>query len=190
MSRTATQTTIGAAADVPRRSVENLPSVPITTYRTVSVDGLKVFYREAGNPNAPVVVLLHGFPTSSHMYRELILALADHYHVAAPDPPGFGFSDAPDRKTFKYRGPRPQAVCPLRLRLWSASGLSIGHASSGADHRADLAERQCLSGRIERGLEPDPGVLEGPFAGKPFDLARLPEARDHAMAVHAWDSEP
>jgi pimeloyl-ACP methyl ester carboxylesterase len=87
---------------VPRRSVENLPSVPITTYRTVSVDGLKVFYREAGNPNAPVVVLLHGFPTSSHMYRELILALADRYHVVAPDLPGFGFSEAPDRKTFKY----------------------------------------------------------------------------------------
>ena len=102
MSRTATQTTIGAAADVPRRSVENLPSVPITTYRTVSVDGLKVFYREAGNPKAPVVVLLHGFPTSSHMYRELIPALADRYHVVAPDLPGFGFSEAPDRKTFKY----------------------------------------------------------------------------------------
>ena len=102
MSRTATQTTIGAAADAPRRSVENLPSVPITTYRTVSVDGLKIFYREAGNPKAPVVLLLHGFPTSSHMYRELILALADRYHVVAPDLPGFGFSEAPDRKTFNY----------------------------------------------------------------------------------------
>ena len=101
MSRTATQTTIGAA-DAPQRSVENSPSVPTTTYRTVSVDELKVFYREAGNPKAPVVLLLHGFPTSSHMYRELILALADRYHVVAPDLPGFGFTEAPDRKTFKY----------------------------------------------------------------------------------------
>src|SRR6478672_3149633 len=90
-----TQSTI-ATANGPRRAVENLPSVPTTTYLTASVDGLKVFYREAGNPNAPVVLLLHGFPTSSHMYRELILALADRYHVVAPDLPGFGFSDAPD----------------------------------------------------------------------------------------------
>ena len=72
------------------------------TYRTASVDGLKVFYREAGDPKAPNVLLLHGFPTSSHMYRELIPALADRYHVVAPDLPGFGFSDAPDRSSFKY----------------------------------------------------------------------------------------
>jgi pimeloyl-ACP methyl ester carboxylesterase len=71
-------------------------------YRTASVDGLKVFYREAGDANAPAVLLLHGFPTSSHMYRELIPALSDRYHVVAPDLPGFGFTDAPDRAGFKY----------------------------------------------------------------------------------------
>src|SRR5262245_27194663 len=71
-------------------------------YRTASLDGLPVFYREAGDPKAPTVLLLHGFPTSSHMYRELIPALADRYHVLAPDLPGFGFSDAPDRSGFKY----------------------------------------------------------------------------------------
>jgi pimeloyl-ACP methyl ester carboxylesterase len=71
-------------------------------YRTASVDGLKVFYREAGDPEAPTVLLLHGFPTSSHMYRDLIPALADRYHVVAPDLPGFGFSDAPDRAGFEY----------------------------------------------------------------------------------------
>jgi hypothetical protein len=64
MFHTATQTTI-AATDGPRRAVENSLSVPTTTYRTVSVDGLKVFYREAGNPQSPAVLLLHGFPTSS-----------------------------------------------------------------------------------------------------------------------------
>jgi pimeloyl-ACP methyl ester carboxylesterase len=72
------------------------------TYRTASVDGLNVFYREAGDAMAPTVLLLHGFPTSSHMYRELIPALADRYHVIAPDLPGFGFTDAPDRAGFKY----------------------------------------------------------------------------------------
>jgi pimeloyl-ACP methyl ester carboxylesterase len=72
------------------------------TYQTAAVDGLKVFYREAGDAQAPTVLLLHGFPTSSHMYRELIPALADRYHVVAPDLPGFGFTEAPDRADFKY----------------------------------------------------------------------------------------
>src|SRR5262249_43086248 len=74
----------------------------ITRYRTTSVDGLKLFYREAGASEAPALLLLHGFPTSSHMYRDLIPALADRYHVVAPDLPGFGFTEAPERKHFKY----------------------------------------------------------------------------------------
>ncbi len=74
----------------------------VQTYRTLSVDGLKMFYREAGDRNAPALLLLHGFPTSSHMYRELIPALAGRYHVIAPDLPGFGYSDAPARSQFKY----------------------------------------------------------------------------------------
>jgi pimeloyl-ACP methyl ester carboxylesterase len=61
-----------------------------------------VFYREAGPLNAPAILLLHGFPTSSHMFRNLIPELADNYHVVAPDLPGFGFSDAPDRKSYRY----------------------------------------------------------------------------------------
>ena len=73
-----------------------------TTYRSIDVDGLNVFYREAGGGDAPVVLLLHGFPTSSHMFRRLIPALADRYRVIAPDLPGFGFSDAPARGSFSY----------------------------------------------------------------------------------------
>jgi pimeloyl-ACP methyl ester carboxylesterase len=68
----------------------------------IDVQGLRLFYREAGDPNAPTILLLHGFPTSSHMYRHLIPLLADRYHVVAPDLPGFGFSDAPDRKHYRY----------------------------------------------------------------------------------------
>src|SRR5262245_34065892 len=71
-------------------------------YRTASVHGLTVSYREAGDPMAAAVLLLHGFPPSSHMYRDLIPALADHYHVVAPDLPGFGFTDAPDPMSFRY----------------------------------------------------------------------------------------
>jgi len=70
------------------------------TYNTVDVDGLKLFYREAGASNAPKLLLLHGFPTSSHMFRDLIPLLADRFHVIAPDLPGFGRSDTPKANTF------------------------------------------------------------------------------------------
>src|SRR5262245_8919946 len=72
------------------------------TYQHVLVDGLKIFYREAGPKDSPAILLLHGFPTSSHMFRNLIPALADGFHVIAPDLPGFGFSDAPGRNQFRY----------------------------------------------------------------------------------------
>ncbi|MGF1583521.1 MAG: alpha/beta fold hydrolase [Gemmataceae bacterium] len=71
-------------------------------YRTVKIDGLDIFYREAGPKDAPTVLLLHGFPTSSHMFRNLIPALADKYHVVAPDYPGYGYSSAPSVKKFEY----------------------------------------------------------------------------------------
>jgi len=74
----------------------------MTSYKNAIVDGSKIFYREAGPKDSPTILLLHGFPTSSHMFRNLIPALADRYHVVAPDLPGFGFSDAPDRKRFRY----------------------------------------------------------------------------------------
>ena len=71
-------------------------------HRTANVDGRSVFYREAGPHEAPTIVLLHGFPSSSHMFRGLIPALADEYHVVAPDHLGFGFSDAPAVEEFDY----------------------------------------------------------------------------------------
>lgn len=71
-------------------------------YRTEKIDGVDVFYRDAGPRDAPVVVLLHGFPTSSHMFRDLIPRLADRYRVIAPDYPGYGFSEQPDRSKFAY----------------------------------------------------------------------------------------
>ena len=76
--------------------------VPVVQYKTVKIDGVNVFYREAGPANGPTLLLLHGFPTSSHMFRNLIPLLADRYHVIAPDYPGFGQSDAPDHTKFKY----------------------------------------------------------------------------------------
>jgi pimeloyl-ACP methyl ester carboxylesterase len=72
------------------------------THRTVPIDGLDLFYREAGPKDAPTVLLLHGFPTSSHMFRHLIPALADAFHLVAPDYPGFGYSSAPTVDQFDY----------------------------------------------------------------------------------------
>lgn len=73
------------------------------TYRTLTVDGLKVFYREAGPVDAPTIVLLHGFPSSSHMFRGLIPALSETFHLVAPDYPGFGYSTSPFVEEFDYR---------------------------------------------------------------------------------------
>ena len=71
-------------------------------YQTAHVDGLNIFYREAGNRKLPSILLLHGFPSSSHMFRDLIPILAEHYHVLAPDFPGFGQTELPDHKQFSY----------------------------------------------------------------------------------------
>ncbi|BFM38388.1 alpha/beta hydrolase [Synechocystis sp. LKSZ1] len=74
----------------------------MTAFRTVSVDGLDIFYREAGSRSNPTILLLHGFPTSSHMFRNLISALADRFHLVAPDYPGYGNSSTPSVNEFDY----------------------------------------------------------------------------------------
>ena len=75
---------------------------PQVTFRYAQVDDVKVFYRQAGNPDMPTVLLLHGFPTSSFMYRDLIPVLANRYHVIAPDMPGFGLTEAPEQGKYAY----------------------------------------------------------------------------------------
>ena len=76
--------------------------IPHTSIGRVEADGVTVFYREAGPTNGPVILLLHGFPTSSFQYRELIPRLADRYRVVAPDLPGFGFTEVPEPRDYKY----------------------------------------------------------------------------------------
>jgi pimeloyl-ACP methyl ester carboxylesterase len=93
---------LAAAEQVALPSTSTSPAAATVAYKTVKVDDLDIFYREAGPKGAPTVLLLHGFPTSSQMFRNLIPALADKYHVIAPDYPGFGHSAMPERGRFAY----------------------------------------------------------------------------------------
>jgi pimeloyl-ACP methyl ester carboxylesterase len=99
MRRTARQAQAAAVEDMRPEGKELMADI---AYRSADVDGVTVFYREAGPAHAPTVVLLHGFPSSSHQFRELIPLLADRFHLIAPDLPGFGKSDMPAQDDFGY----------------------------------------------------------------------------------------
>jgi len=107
-----------APADCP------LPAAAVS-YRTVKVDGLDIFYREAGPRDAPTLLLLHGFPSSSHMFRDLIPLLADRYHVIAPDYPGFGRSSQPPRESFAYTFDRLHEVVDRFTRAVGAERFAL-----------------------------------------------------------------
>jgi pimeloyl-ACP methyl ester carboxylesterase len=92
-----------------------------TSYRTIQIDGLSIFYREAGPKDAPTILLLHGLPSSSRMFEPLFARLADRYHLVAPDYPGFGHSDWPDPKTFAYTFDH---IAEIMNRFTESLGLS------------------------------------------------------------------
>lgn len=103
----------------------------MTMYRTVSIDGLDIFYREAGSRNNPTILLLHGFPTSSHMFRNLIPALADKFHLVAPDYPGYGNSSMPTVNEFDYTFDRlaeivEKFVAAIDLKKYSLYVMDYG----------------------------------------------------------------
>jgi pimeloyl-ACP methyl ester carboxylesterase len=91
-----------ATVVLPASSKQEKTNMTRTTIHRIEAEGVRVFYREAGPPDAPVVLLLHGFPTSSFQYRELIPRLADRYRVIAPDLPGFGFTEVPEGRRYRY----------------------------------------------------------------------------------------
>ena len=104
-----------------------MPSVRQVSYGTLNVDGLSIAYREAGRPGSPKLVLLHGFPASSHQYRDLVPALADRFHVIAPDYPGFGLSERPDPQIWAYTFDHLSEVIErfLQLKGFSRYGLYV-----------------------------------------------------------------
>jgi pimeloyl-ACP methyl ester carboxylesterase len=89
----------------------------VTLHKTVTVDKLSIFYRETGDPANPKLVLLHGFPSSSHQYRNLLSTLSDHFHVVAPDYPGFGNSDLPSPDEFSYTFDRLSEIIERFLKV-------------------------------------------------------------------------
>jgi pimeloyl-ACP methyl ester carboxylesterase len=119
-------------------------------YRTMEIEGVKVFYREAGAADAPVVVLLHGFPTSSNMFRHLIPSLATRYRVIAPDYPGFGQSDVPDRAQFAYTFAHYAAITRTLLNRLNAQryALYIMDYGSPVGLRLALAEPNKVSALV------------------------------------------
>ena len=110
----------------------------MTTYRRPTVDGHRIFYREAGRPDAPTLLLLHGFPTSSHMFRDLIPLLADRFHVVAPDLPGFGLTTMPDRAMSSRT---PSTISPR-----SSTGSPRSSASSASPSTSSTTARRSASG--------------------------------------------
>lgn len=114
--------------------------MPPIHHRYATIDGHRLFFREAGSPGAPALVLLHGFPTSSHMFRNLIPALADDYHVIAPDHLGFGLSDAPPAEEFDYTF---DALTDLTAGLLNALGVGR-YALYVQDYGAPIGWRLAL----------------------------------------------
>ena len=148
----AANATLSAASDY--QGQEDLPCVPQTSIRRVEADGIDVFYREAGSPYAPVILLLHGFPSSSFLYHELIPLLADRYRVIAPDFPAFGFTTVPTKRNYAYTF---EAITQTMLAFTEALGLTqyglyvfdygapvgfrMAGRSSGTDYSNRLAKR-------------------------------------------------
>ncbi|MBA4038866.1 MAG: hydrolase [Planctomyces sp.] len=135
------------------------------SYRTEVIDGVKIFYREAGPADAPVIVLLHGFPASSHMFRNLIPALADRYRVIAPDYPGFGQSDAPSVDQFEYTFDNLAKVMDTFLGRVRAERYTLYVQDYGAPvgYRIATAHPERVTGLIvQNGNAYDEG-LDNPF---------------------------
>jgi pimeloyl-ACP methyl ester carboxylesterase len=114
---------------------------PTVFYRKLNAEGLEIFYREAGPPDAPTVLLLHGFPSSSHMFRNLIPMLADTYHVVAPDFPGYGESSAPSADDFDYSFERLASVTQEFTEKLKLSSYALYLSDIGASVGFRLAVR-------------------------------------------------
>src|ERR1041384_3720692 len=136
----------------------------MTKYQTIEVNGLTLFYREAGSAASPTILLLHGFPTSSHMFRNLIPKLAGNYHVVAPDLPGFGFSESPSHAEFKYTFENLARVIGAFTEMagWKRFAIYIFDYGAPVDLRLALAHPERISAIIsQNGNAYEEGLSQG-----------------------------
>lgn len=157
----------------------------VVHYRTAKVEGIDLFYREAGPADAPVVVLLHGFPTSSYMFRNLIPALADRYRVIAPDYPGFGASSVPDRKTFDYSFAHYARLIDELLSQLRAERYALYVQDYGAPvgYRLALRHPERISALVvQNGNAYEEGLSE---FWKPLEAYWADGSREHREALRA-----
>ncbi|HME48505.1 alpha/beta fold hydrolase [Mycobacterium sp.] len=151
-------------------------------HRYATVDGHRLFFREAGDPDAPALVLLHGFPTSSYMFRQLVPALADRYHVIAPDHLGFGLSDAPSVEEFDYTFDALTALTAGLLRNQGIDTYAMYVQDYGAPigWRLALADPAAITAIIsQNGNGYDAGFVES-FWKTVWDYQTRPTARTEA----------
>jgi pimeloyl-ACP methyl ester carboxylesterase len=159
----------------------------MTTYAHATIRGLKMFYREAGDQGAPAIVLLHGFPSSSHMFRDLIPQLAEKFHVIAPDYIGFGYSDAPAVSRFDYTFDNlAEHVEELLFGVLGLKKFSIYVQDYGAPIGFRIAYRhqEAIEGIIaQNGNAYAEGIGAGFDPLKPFWAKRTPETEAPVRAV-------
>src|SRR3712207_3554179 len=164
-----------AASPAVRAYAGDLPQV---RYKIQDVDGTRVFYREAGPADAPTILLLHGFPTSSHMYRDLIPRLAARYRVIAPDYPGYGFSEAPSPSEFNYTFDHLAEVMDGFVAAVGARRYVLYAQDFGGPVGFRLAARrpERVAGLvIQNAVAHEEGLSEALDAARPFWAERTPQ---------------
>lgn len=160
-------------------------------YRTIAVDGLDLFYREAGPADAPVLLLLHGFPTSSHMFRDLMPLLTDRYRVVAPDLPGFGFTTSPPATTFAYTFDH---LAEVTDRFTQALGLAryalyIFDYGAPVGLRLALAHPERVTALItQNGNAYEEGLSTGWDPSRTYWQDPTPENRAAMREMQTWDT--
>src|SRR5215831_4711054 len=171
--------------------------MPAITYRNVDVDGFKIFYREAGRKDAPALLLLHGFPSAGHMFRDLIPHLADRFHIVAPDLPGFGQSDMPAREMFAYTFDHIADVIDRFTEVIGLKQFAIYVFDYGAPtgFRIAVKHPERITAIIsQNGNAYEEGLSDGwnpiraywqDASEKNREAARIPHARDDALAIYS-----
>jgi pimeloyl-ACP methyl ester carboxylesterase len=160
-------------------------------YRTVTVDGLDVFYREAGPAEAPVLLLLHGFPTSSHMFRHLLPLLAERYRVVAPDLPGFGFTTSPPATEFAYTFDHLADVVDRFTQALGLARYALYIFDYGAPVGLRLAVKhpERVTALItQNGNAYEEGLSEEWTSARTYWQHPTPENRAALRAMHTWET--